>query len=132
VVVKIEMAALAGLHLKLYHFGLTVAAHPERLAGLDGVQDANQSLCDAILERDLTGYLFFAALTGGNKNPGPPIFLGQSLRFGFDRFGRAVYQLAKVLNENAACIQICFHHLGTIQLPQGSSQPESVEPSKNS
>jgi len=94
---NIEVTAFALLQPQLDFFDLPVTAYGERVARLNGVEDADQSLRDAVASGDFARLLLFADLAGGNINHGTTELFGQSFGAGFDRFGGFLNQLAEVL-----------------------------------
>src|SRR5213595_3191846 len=62
IAIEVKMEALATLQFELKHFGLSIAAHEIRAAGLHTTKDRNQTCVDPILERNLFGFIFFAQI----------------------------------------------------------------------
>ena len=112
--IEIEVTALARLNFDFDMLGLGIAHHLKGHAGFDAIENGNQSIGDFIAGGNVPGQVLLAGLAGGNVNKGPARLFRQGPGLVFNCLSGALDQLAEILDQNVAGVQIRLHHLRAI------------------
>src|SRR5512140_463474 len=112
-------------------FGLAVAAHRVGETVFQRAEDGDEAGGEAVLAGDLAGQGFLADLAAGQVTEGPSGLFGAGVSSGFDARGETLGKRAKILNQDAAGVEIGFHDGGLEEMTERASQPQAVEAAQN-